>query len=269
MKKCFILIHVLILTACTNIAQKQQETEQQNEIYTANLATEAVSNKSLKNAFKVFEQIDELTTVCKTGEYHDSPELHCNDDYFGICDDWMNNMTRSEFYVLFGKMCNYNPNCYDGVREHNTTRSKKFEIIKKYFLTKDMSTRDKAMLQKCLYLYKGNWWDNETDDCSDFWSEYKARKTEDKCLFDYKIYLPNNIKISSYKNFVKLYVAYKESMFECDTKSIKTGNFVCDKLKDGSEKCYEKEHKLTGEEKQQCYDEVEKKLNALAKSGDL
>lgn len=297
MKKILLLTYVVVLTGCfgntghydDDTKKIQQSIEQLNETDIANLAVEAKSNKSLKNAFKVFEQFDEITQICNQftekgwGNEPDKEVLNCSETNMGICDDvsfaFDSSKTKvsfSKFSVVFGKYCDYQANCpnrmgYGYNKEQQLQaeyKDKKFNMLKNYFLD-DLSAKDKAMLQKCMTFVRGGWWTETANGCREFWEEYSKSKDSNKCLFNYKAYLPNDIKINSYNNFVRLYVAYKESIFECNTKIIKTGNFVCDKQADGSENCYEQEHKLTDVEKQQCYDEVEKKLNALAKSGDL
>ena len=281
---------VVALTGCfgnnsrweSDTQQIQKSIEQLNETDVANLATEAKNNKNLKNAFKVFEQFDEITKICNQftdkgwGDEPDKEILDCSDTNIGICDTISFDnveVSVSKFYTVLGKTCKYQTYCssslYTKEQELQAEyKNKKFNILKTYFLN-DLSAKDKAMLQKCMIFVRGSWWKEYEDGCDKFWEEYNKSNDSAKCLFDYKTYLPNDIKINSYTNFVKLYVAYKKSMFECDNKIIKTGNFVCEKQSDGSENCYEQEHKLTDVEKQQCYDEVEKKLNALAKSGDL
>ena len=265
MKKILILIPIFSLTGCFSnpkITEIKADLEQLNETdkTMANLSTEAKTNKSLKNAFKVFEQLDKET--CKT------IGLDGAGFYIGA------RLSISRFHVVFGKECRYDVSCPLILLEEETDeqkllleyKDKKFNMIKKYFL-EDLSAKEKVMIKECMSQHRGWWWAKDGEECGKFWSEYAEDSS--KCLFNYQSYLPSDIKISSYDNFIKLYNAYKESLLECDNKIIKNGNFVCDKQTDGSEKCYEQEHKLTDVEKQQCYDEVEKKLSALAQSGDL
>ena len=66
MKKFLILIPIFSLTGCFSnpkITEIKADLEQLNETdkTMANLSTEAKTNKSLKNAFKVFEQLDNIT----------------------------------------------------------------------------------------------------------------------------------------------------------------------------------------------------------------
>jgi hypothetical protein len=87
---------------------------------------------------------------------------------------------------------------------------------------------------------------DNSDECILVRRKYANSKNSKKCLFDYKQYLPNDMKVSSLNNFYKLYNAYKESIKECEEKM-----------------------GITTQERQQCFVDTEKKVKQIAKSGNL
>ena len=274
MNKFSTLIAVFALIGCSGVSSRYTETnttpKKLNENEIANLAATAKTNKSLSNAFAVLAQFEDVHPICRKklvgwGD-NEHEEIMCNPKALGICetiylgDGDTGKTSQSVYDVSLGKQCGLEAyNCSDYQNATTQYIAKKFDILKKYFLT-NLSAKDKAMMQKC-HTYARSWYTTNEEGCA----EWLASGIKTKCLFDYQAYLPNNIKISSYENFVALYIAYQESIFECDTKTTKTGEFVCDE----QENCYEKENELTVEEKQHCYNEVEKKLKDLAQSGDL
>lgn len=70
-----------------------------------------------------------------------------------------------------------------------------------------------------------------------------------QCVFDYKMYLPDDIKISSLEAFKELHAAYESDIRECERARAALV--------------------LTSDEYQNCIDSVEQKLQELIKSGDL
>lgn len=285
MKKYLILISALTVTGCVNNGQKDIYTNQHN-IDVVKLATESKTQKSLKNVFAIIDQFDELPeleqlhTKVNGTEWNFTTQKY---DYVantsaGICGTTISDdadFSLSVFVEIYGY---YFDRKY---KQHEL--SPEYKQLSNLFFDKNMidsiTPKERAMLQKCIYTrYCNNTYFGKhfcglgferSQECTDFRKEYFDSKRNELCLFNYNDWLPDDIKISKYENLLKLYGAYKSSLKECDSKIIKTNNFVCDKQPDGSQKCYEQEHKLTDAEKQQCYDEVEKKLNALAKSGDL
>ena len=242
------------------------------------LAEKATTEKSLKNVFKILEEFDSLGELDNLGIRIFNEDGYKNRDIVDYNNAGICSMLPSKEYrpypdyslTLFAEIYGFYP-IYPHVKnasrkEH--TLSAKYKQMSNLFFDKSIidtiSVKERALLQQC-WPSGGYRWTGDAK-CDGFRKEYFAAKKNTRCLFNYKNFLPDDIKISSYGRLVQLYIAYKQSIEECDNNNVvKTGEYVCN----ADKKCSEVERELSPEEKQQCYDDVERKLNDIAKSGDL
>jgi hypothetical protein len=239
------LLGVLALSGCATINASDLD-----EFY-ENVTS---GEKTVKKAFKLYElyTLDEPNMLdgCKEEcRYTTNQEWPYNGEsvYDMSKHPYANHNDISDFMYRF---CRLN----DFVYEEDSVRAL---IVRMFDKKTDLSISDKE--RYCLALrcdgYPDAWGNirindfvHNEDECLVIRRNLVGDTTKNiqcQCVFNYKMYLPDDVKISTHERFVKLYKAYTEDIDKC------------------------KFRELTATERDNCVDTVEKKFEQLVKSGIL